>query len=129
MSYCRLSSDDFQSDVYVYATVNGRIHIHMAIQKRKINPKLLPPKIEEPDANLVSDEEWDEITQQIDDRNAVVMELLESIPYEKLNGPFAGKTFVENSKLAAYNRLLEIRNAGYHVPQHALDRLFGEMNG
>ena len=43
-----------------------------------------------------------------------------------INGPFDGQTFTDDSPQDCADRLLQIRAAGYNVPQYAIDALIEE---
>jgi hypothetical protein len=82
MSYCRWSCDDFRSDVYTYAHIDGTWTTHVAGQTR----------------------------------NGVPIGLAHD-----------GETFKDEDPAACRATLLRLRDVGYHVPAHAIERLDEEI--
>ena len=98
MSYCRLSSDDFKCDVYVYANVSGYWTIHVAGRK-------LVGDEERPSGFGKEHFEWA-------DRN-----------YEKIELPCAQESFDATTPLECAEWLLALQDIGYSVPEYAIDGL------
>lgn len=92
MSYCRFSSDDGKSDVYVYAS--GGAGYVTSVAHSRINPN-----VKEGAARYI------------------VIDL-----------PHAGEQFCDTKRSEVFDRLLSLRELGYHVPEAALDRLRREMS-
>ena len=112
MSYCRFSCNDFQSDIYCYEHVGGFFAIHVACNRPVWGDKL-PPEEDYTQENI---EAWVK-------RHNRVMEMLDDIPREDIGLPHDGERFCEPTAQAALERLLELRDIGYNVPQHAIDGL------
>lgn len=114
MSYCRWSSDNWKSDVYVYADVSGGFTIHVAGNKVVGEAPRLPA------IGAVAPKEWAEAYE-------VQRKWLETAKHEPIGLPFDGKSFNEPDEEATISRLLELRGLGYHVPENALEGLREEM--
>ena len=115
MSYCRFSSDDWKSDVYCYADVGGGYTTHVAGNRTKINA----PEI--PDSLLESDpKKWLKLHKK-------QMKFLEIAEREDINLPHAGETFNDPDLKSFQERLLELKNIGYYVPDYATERIKEEI--
>jgi hypothetical protein len=112
VSYCRWSSDDFQSDVYVYEDVSGGFTTHIA-GNRVVFAEPLPPEIPYSKENSSV---WMK-------RYAVVSKMLEAAEHVAIDLPHAGETFSDPTPAACADRLEELRALGYVVPQYAIDAL------
>jgi hypothetical protein len=112
MSYCRWSSDCHQSDVYVYADVQGGWTTHVAGRRRvPVKPVPAPPDNTYPDAVI---EYWMECSRWVDDWTA----------WEWAPVPaHAGESFNDDTPGGCADRLEQLRAAGVNVPQYAIDRL------
>lgn len=86
MSFCRFSTDDVQSDVYVYANMMGGFTTHVA--EARISQK--------------------------------------TGRHETIGLPNDGETFTHRTQLECADFLESLREAGYLVPQSAIDRLRAE---
>jgi hypothetical protein len=113
MSYCRWSSDDFQCDVYCYASSDGYI-THVA-SRRYVFTEPLPPDID----LMVNPEGWTKRTQQ-------VMAMLDPNSMKPIGLPSDGKTFTDPDAESAAQTLLRLLAEGYRVPQYAIDALLEE---
>jgi hypothetical protein len=113
MSYCRWSSDDFQCDVYCYAHCDGGFRIHVATNRPTFKEPL-PPPAAEGDSNA-----WVARVQK-------VMKMLDDAERKPIGLSLDGQTFHEATEMDCVKRLLEIRTAGYNVPQYAIDDLRAE---
>lgn len=115
MSYCRFSSDDWRSDVYVYESVDGGYVIDIASSKVTGDIPRLPV--------------WQEVTAQefVDAVNAQ-MNFLENAPRELITLPYVGGNFNEPTLHALFFRLVELRDLGYRIPEHVFVTLKEEMN-
>lgn len=113
MSYCRWSSDNWKSDVYTYACVDGTWTTHVAARKRvgelPDHPGFKPPHDE---AFLRRHREYQ-----------AAVSAAELVP---IGLPHDGKTFKDGSPGECWATLVMLRTAGYHVPQYALDELYDE---
>lgn len=120
MSYCRWSSDDFKCDVYVYESVHGGWQTHIA-GRRRVGLETLPPSPYEPSRIREMDSvEWLELYRAY---HAVLKEL----PFEDIDLPHSGESFVDRSPGECADRLMKLREIGYHVPQYAIDSLREEQ--
>ncbi len=116
MSYCRLSSDNGYCDIYCYESVYGGIEIHVASRRQ---PEGCPT---DPWELLVSDNDKPDY-EAYKNAEKTKRDWLESITYEELNLPSAGKSFNCCSYSEAAEKLLELREEGLNVPQYAIDAL------
>jgi hypothetical protein len=143
MSYCRWSSDNWKSDVYVYEGDVGYV-IHVASRRRARSP--IPTLPLRTLGRMVSwlGQEYDVIRQRFEypsRHRAFVAKLLfwawslshrlslwhlGNIPLVKIGLPADGETFVLDCPLACWEKLVELRAMGYHVPYYALDQLLSE---
>lgn len=114
MSYCRFSSDNWQSDVYVYADVTGGFALHVA--SRKLACELTPL----PDIN---DDEvaWAKAYQ-------AQLQEVSHAPREDIGLPYDGESYYLPDVQATLDKLFTLRDAGYRIPQHAIERLQGELD-
>jgi hypothetical protein len=110
MSYCRFSSENFASDVYVYESVAGGFVTHVA-GSRVIGevPKLLRPTKENADEYL--------------DARLAQSKFLDSAEYADIELEHAGESFSDDTAAECADRLESLRAIGYHVPQSAIDAL------
>lgn len=118
MSYCRWSSDDYQCDVYCYESDAGYV-IHVAKYRYTFTGPLPPPLVS--DSALV-------VPEVRFARDEAVRALL-SDEKSPIGLAHDGETFVEQSALEAHGRLLVLREAGYRVPDFAIDKLEREAYG
>lgn len=114
MSYCRWSSDDWMCDLYVYEAEDG-FYIHVASNKYVTEI----PKV--PGWNEVSSDEWFKAYQ----KQMSVVEVAESKP---IGGIYDGQTFVCDTAQATLDKLKDIKEHGYNVPQFVFDSLQEEIN-
>lgn len=113
MSYCRWSSDNWQSDVYAYESERG-FEVHVASGRYVGDiPPLLPWTESGHDA-------WFERYQE---QMAVVGELAT----EPIGGELDGQSFLYATLEECREGLLGIRGAGYHVPDYVFDMLQEEI--
>lgn len=113
MSYCRWSSDNWQSDIYAYESVDGYFAIHVAGQKRVGDIPELPNIL------TVSAEEFIEAYTRQD-------EALERAQLVPIGLPYDGQTFKELTIEAAIARMKFLQQEGYHVPDWAIVTLVEE---
>lgn len=111
MSYCRLSCDDCRSDVYAYNSVDGGVSIYVTTS-RVVFKEPLPPPIE--DINDIR--AWFE-------RHQKVHEIVKRSDHVAIGLPHDGQSFSGDTLQDGLDRLLYLRELGYHVPQHAIDGL------
>lgn len=137
MSYCRFSSMNWTSSVYVYKDVSGWT-THVAAGKR-----MFPPI---PDIGFgglsMRLYRWSEETPASAWRgfvmaawyrfisfwhNRVHMASLHIIPLRRIGLPHDGETFRDPTAIDCAARLASLRALGYRVPQHAIDELVAEQ--
>ncbi len=112
MSYCRFSSDDWQCDVYVYADVAGGWTTHVA-RNRPVFKGPLPDPIPLESSNI---REWME-------RDSKVMAMLDDAEHQNIGLDFDGQSFNHETAKECADNLEALREAGYNVPQYAIDSL------
>lgn len=114
MSYCRFSTNDFQCDVYVY---EGHCYIiHVAANKHVLTEPLPPP---------IS---FTENTHAWFARSLVVKELLQKSPLVPIGLPEDGAYFEFGCPKETADKLEELRDMGYRVPQYVIDELRSEAH-
>lgn len=107
MSYCRWSCEGGLSDVYCYKSVYDTFVIEIATKR---------PKIKLPNYDLSSDEAFKKSYEKR-------LELAKHREFYDLDLPLAGSTFILNTPQGCYNKLIELKQSGYFVPNHALEGL------
>lgn len=116
MSYCRWSSDQFRSDIYCYESNHGFV-IHVAAN-RLVSDQ---PRPECQASNVsIDDPRWVELS--MNDWSAICAWADAARP-EPITLEHAGEQFVEATAGECADRLRQLRELGYHVPQYALDAL------
>lgn len=123
MSYCRWSCDQWQSDVYVFHHDLGHYQIHVAGRKRVPHPDHPMPEVT---ANILSD--FDEWCKQHGEQMAWLDPDNEGAlwHWEALDSPHSGESYECATPLETVEVLENMRLAGLHVPQHAIDSLMEE---
>ena len=117
MSYCRWSSDDFRCDVYCYEDIYLGYTIHVAGRRivfdgTEPNPvELRKDNIEEFAKYQEDFSNWIGTAQRID-----------------IGLPHDGESFSFYDPEETANKLEELRNIGYMVPQYAIDALREESD-
>ena len=110
MSYCRFSSDDWQSDIYCYEHVDGFIAIHVAGSRHIIED--MPPPID-----YESDKKgWIE-------RQLKISDSLDSSKMEPIGLPHDGESYSLKTHQEAADKLKELKKIGYNVPEYAIEAL------
>lgn len=113
MSYCRWSSDNWKSDVYVYEAKEGFI-IHVAGARYVGN---IPPLLGWNDAT--QDEYFARYKEQMDFvKQAVTVDI---------GGEFDGVDFTLATLEELRDKLREIAAAGYHVPEYVFETITEEI--
>lgn len=102
MSYCRWSSDDYQCDVYVWPDIDGTWRTAVA-GRRHVITEPLPPVVPFSDFEMIGNAELVDIGLPLD-----------------------GDQYADATPGECAQRLLTIREAGYNVPQYAIDALLEE---
>lgn len=118
MSYCRWSSENFWSDVYTYAHIDGTWTTHVAGTRYDGTP----PRDPTPLIGRVSHEKLLKLMRE----HHNWMDAAAQIPIGLAHD---GKTFKDPDPKACADTLLMLRAAGYNVPQYAIDDLMAEANG
>lgn len=114
MAYCRWSSDNWNSDVYVFEHYNG---LYCIMVRGSVYPKEFPVK---PNAGEMGEEEY---AQKLREYGKLLVE----VKMEKFDMPLAGQTIELSSLPQLYEKLIWMQQSGYNVPQFALDTIFKEM--
>lgn len=114
MSYARFSSNAFRSDVYVYESQAGHYQIDVAANEHDVDRSKLPEEPERGDDNF--GEKYIKYLRE-------VMDLIRDADTVPVCGPMDGESFTEETAESALERLIEIREAGYNVPEEATNRL------
>lgn len=116
MAYCRFSSDDFRSDVYVYESESGWV-TDVASVRYTIDPSALPPPVpltpDMADAWLA--------------RHQVVMGLVADAAVAPIGLSHDGAHFLDRTPGACAARLRGLTTAGYRVPEGVVEALDGEQ--
>lgn len=115
MSYCRFSSDNFRSDVYVYFSVENMFVCHIA--SRKISNIEECPQVEVPAEDPTLFYNQYKSRRKWMDSHAI---------RENIDHELAGTTFSTERPDDMAQSLLDLREEGFHVPQHAIDELLEE---
>lgn len=116
MSYCRFSSDNWRSDVYVYEHYQGFWQTHVA------SNRVVGKIPNEPDWDLLKTDAKKWMSE-----HKAVMDFLENADRKPIGLPHDGESFEDPTLEECRDRLLELRTAGYHVPDHAVEGLEYEM--
>lgn len=119
MSYCRWSSDDYQCDVYTWEDVSGG-WVTCVAGVRYVFAEPLPEDVELPVP--FTDEQF----RAWSHRHAEVMRIVGASKTVAIGLPHDGARFHDDSPGAAAETLVMLRDAGYHVPQYAIDALLEE---
>ena len=114
MSYCRFSTDDFHSDVYVYEDVSGGWTTHVASKRWTMPERLYPPHIPFTEYHyadyLDRQTEVDKLLKKHGDRIPIGLQ-------------FDGETFNDPTPQDCANRLKELKTLGYIIPDGVIDAL------
>lgn len=122
MSYCRFSSDDFRCDVYVYEDAYGGWVTHVAGRRHVIDEDALPPPVEWIPGDEDSVHRWFERYRQ-------VSKLIDGAELVDIGLPHDGASFNDPTPGACADRLEQLRELGYRVPDRAIKRLREEEAG
>jgi hypothetical protein len=120
VSYCRFSSDNFHSDVYVYESCYGGYQTYVA-GNRVVGDI---PKTPE---NWWKDPNKDEAIEAYLKAHNEQMEFVRTATRESIDLPHAGESFVDNSLEELLGRLLWLRSLGYNVPESAIEMIKEEI--
>lgn len=117
MSYCRWSSDNFNCDVYAYESCYGVFDIHVA--KSRIVGDV--PKV---DHNLLFEGKADEFMRQ----NKIQSDFLETCKTEPIGLQYDGESFNEPDLQSFLERMIELKEIGYRIPDYVFDIIKDEIN-
>lgn len=115
MSYCRLSSDDYRCDLYIYQSHRG-FETHVA-GRRHVLKEPLPERIDLPKG--FTDEQFDKWCE----RYRTVGDMVDAADLVDIDLPHAGESFLDATPGECADRAEHLRSLGYHVPQDAIDAL------
>jgi hypothetical protein len=118
MSYCRWSSDNWRSDVYCYACVDGTWTTHVAANR--IAGDLPPSLWDDFFAEKISAKEFADSERQRHD-------IIAKAERNPIGLPHDGETFRDAGPAAMKATLLYLRGLGYQVPDFALMALDEEI--
>lgn len=118
MSYCRYSSDGWQSDIYAYESCLGGVDVHVAGSRI-----VFDPAHPYPDHRWTPGKSVEQIMEDCDEQDRA----FSFAHREPLDSPYAGMTRNGLTHRAAYEWLLDLREAGLHVPEDALTLLKEDM--
>lgn len=141
MSYCRFSSDNWRSDVYVYEDVSGGWTTHVASRKRVLPPIPELPigmftfgvKYAKKDLSTSYPSKWHCLAHKAwlwiwSWSHRLHSLTLSLIPLRDIGLFYDGKSFNHPSPGECADWLEHLRRTGYHVPQYALDELRQEQS-
>lgn len=118
MSYCRWSTDNFRSDVYVYLSPDGYV-THVA-HNRKVGI-------------VVGDPPWSLLSSESPISRFLyrVWSFIAELNYKlairtDIKLPYSGESFVDDTSIDCAFRLMGLKSFGYNVPRGAIDRLMNE---
>lgn len=117
MSYCRWSSDNFKSDLYVYESVDGGWVIHVA-SNRIVGD--VPPI-----AWPLDPKDGPQFGEYVASR-AEQHAFLSTAEREPIRLPGAGETFITDSPGACADKIEELHAAGFYVPDGVVAELRAE---
>ncbi len=115
MSYCRFSSDDFKSEVYVYEGIGDEFVIHVAAQKHQADTPI--PHL--PSISSVTTGEFTVAYQ-------AQMDWLEKATLVPIDRAYAGHTFRYGTASECAHQLESLRDLGYHIPDGVIETLYEE---
>ena len=137
MSYCRFSSSNWRSDVYVYEHCYGGWVTHVAGSRRAIPPipdipiHWMPSfggKWSMVDRKMTYPSRWHRYAARIGFGvwalwHHLNMLSLAAIPLKSIGLPHDGESFSAETPGECADRLESLRALGYFVPQYAIDAL------
>jgi len=111
MSYCRFSSDDWKSDVYVYESQEG--YVCRVASNRILGD--IPPLLDD----MQSPYYWVRHKEQLD--------FVSEAPRVPIGGDHDGEDFVTCDLAHLRDKLRELVAAGYHVPAYVFEMIEEEL--
>ena len=118
MSYCRFSSDDWRSDVYVYEDVGGFWQIHVAGMR---NATPAPP------IDNAIDTRTDDGMLLWVEQHRRQMEFIKMTAKVPIDHEQAGASYHYATPGEAADRLDQLASQGFHVPAYAIEELRAEQ--
>ena len=117
MSYCRFSTEDHKSDVYIYEDVYLGLTVHIARSRYVIDRSKLPPPIP------YSPETIEEFTA----RSHLVSKILNESEMIPIDNEHAGRTYSFNNIEDCIKLLEDLERQGFYVPKTAMAILREEL--
>lgn len=113
MSYCRWSFDDYKSDIYCYQAEDESYVIGIANNKY-VSDTPRPILADENDIDAWLKHHYE------------LLDWCEKAEMEPIGLPSDGKYYTFETIQETIDKLLQLREEGYHVPQIAIDNLKAE---
>lgn len=114
MSYCRFSSDNYNCDIYAFADCYGGYTIHVA--KRRYVGDI--PKIP-----AVTEGNEKEFIEQVKKHN----EFMKTAEQKIIGLPLDGENYSCVNLPEFLEKILEIKEAGYNVPDYVIEDIKAEI--
>jgi len=121
MSYCRWSSDDFRSDLYVYEAADGFV-VHVASRRYVYPDGVMPPDMDV----KVGDPGWAGAWAE---RNMEVQKIIDTLDLEQITLEQAGESFYGLDAEEAAVKVAELRAIGFYVPKGVEESILEEADG
>jgi hypothetical protein len=121
MSYCRWSSDDYRCDLYCYEDASGGWTTHVA-RSRYVGERPHP--------------DWSGLIGRVCDparvalfweQHTALSDWLATAERVPIGLPHAGATFNDPTPQAFRDRLIALRELGYHFPDYVLEKIDQEI--
>lgn len=129
MSYCRWSSDDWQCDVYVWADVDGGYRTEVAGRRHTWDVEL-PSPVSLSVGEAGSDERSAWANAWVE-RSVAIQRLMDDESnwhWTDLPVPEGGTSYWHDTAAECADNLERLREAGFNVPQSAIDSLRQEVD-
>jgi hypothetical protein len=117
MSYCRWSSDNFQCDVYVYASKEGWA-THVANSRSEPSPSFPWWAMSIPILSTIAWRIWSKRSKQWSANRTLT----------PIGLSRDGQSYYDDCPICCADRLQEMKEEGYLVPQYTIDELREEAN-
>lgn len=121
MSYCRWSSDDYRSDLYVYEAADGFV-VHVASRRYVYPEGVMPPEI----TLEVGDPGW---AGAWTERSMAVQAIIETLELEHIDLPQSGESFYCLDAEEAAAKVAELRAIGFCVPKGVEESILEDIDG
>lgn len=118
MAYCRWSSDNFQSDVYVYLTVSGSYTVHICKMKFQFHPDY-------PHPSMPLKEDRETLKKYLSDFNRAMDKA--TLIENETTKEYSDKSFSFDTLKETIDFLLELRSNGLHIPDVAIQVMRQEI--